>query len=86
MKLIAPIAMAVVLGGCAAQGAPSFILSGAYFPAWMLCAVIGVAGAFLARTVMVTTGLSETLPFQLFVCTSLGLIVALAAWLLWFGR
>ena len=82
----APIAILVGLGGCAAQGAPSFILFGAYFPAWMLCAVIGIAGALAARIGMVTTGLSDTLPFQLFVCTSIGLIAAISAWLLWFGR
>ena len=86
MRPIAPIAIFVGLSGCAAQGAPSFILFGAYFPAWMLCAVIGIAGALAARTAMVTTGLSDTLPFQLFVCTSFGLIAAISAWLLWFGR
>jgi hypothetical protein len=86
MRPIAPIAIFMGLGGCAAQGAPSFILFGAYFPAWMLCAVIGIAGALAARIGMVTTGLSDTLPFQLFVCTAIGLIVAISAWLLWFGR
>jgi hypothetical protein len=65
----------VALVGCAAPEAPSFILFGAYFPAWMLCAVIGIVGGVLARTAMVATGLSETLPFQLFVCASIGLMV-----------
>ena len=43
-------------------------------------------GALAARTAMVVTGLSETLPFQLFVSASLGLFVAVGAWWLWFGR
>jgi hypothetical protein len=86
MRPIAPIAIFVGLGGCAAQGAPSFILFGAYFPAWMFCALIGIAGALVARIALVTTGLSGTLPLQLLVCTSVGLIVAISAWLLWFGR
>jgi hypothetical protein len=86
MKPIAPIAFLVGLGGCTVQGAPSLILFGAYFPDWMFCAVIGIVGALAARIAMVPTGLSEILPFQLFVCSSIGLIVAIFAWLLWFGR
>jgi hypothetical protein len=86
MRPVAPIATLAGLSGCAAQGAPSFILFGAYFPAWMFCAVIGIAGALAARITMVATGLSETVPLQLFVCASIGLIVAVSAWLLWFGR
>ena len=86
MRPIAPIVMLSGLGGCAAQGAPSFILFGAYFPAWMLCAVFEIAGGLAARIALLATGLSETLPFQLFVCVAIGLIVAVSAWLLWFGR
>jgi len=73
------------VGGCSA-GAPSFDLFGAFFPAWLLCAVIGIVGAIAARAVFVSTGLSSLLPFQLFVCTATGVIVAILAWLLWFGR
>lgn len=86
MRAIAPIATLAGLGGCAAQGAPSFILFGAYFPAWMVCALIGIVGGIAARITMVATGLSETLPLQLFVCASIGLTIAVSAWPLWFGR
>jgi hypothetical protein len=79
-----------VLTGCTSGyttlGAPSFILFGAYFPAWMFCAAFGIIGAVATRVVMVTTGLSELLPFQLFVCASAGLMLAIAAWLFWFGH
>jgi hypothetical protein len=74
------------LSGCAASGASSFVLFGAYFPAWMLCAMTGVIGAIGARVVMVVSGLSDFLPFQLFVCAASGLLIAVATWLLWFGR
>lgn len=86
MKTLSPIALLAGLGACAAQGAPSFILFGAYFPAWMFCVVLGIAIALASRVGMVATGLSDTMPFQLFVCASNGLIVAVSAWLLWFGR
>lgn len=76
----------MVLTGCASRGAPSFVLFGAYFPAWMLCALIGIFIAFGARIGFVTSGLSQILPYQLFVCTSIGVIAALLIWLFWFGH
>jgi hypothetical protein len=76
----------MTLSGCSAGGAPSFDLFGAFFPAWLLCGLIGIAGAIAGRAVFVGTGLSNVVPFQLFVCTAIGVIVALMAWLLWFGR
>ena len=74
------------LSGCADAGAPSFTLFGAFFPAWMFCAAIGIVGAGLARTFFVGTGLAAVLPYQLLVCTALGTVMALAAWFLAFGE
>ena len=76
----------LLLGGCADAGAPSFALFGAFFPAWMLCATIGILGAGLARAVFVGTGLTAVLPHQLIVCTAIGTIVGIAFWLLVFGK
>ena len=73
------------LGGCASHGAPSFVLFGAFFPAWMFCALIGIFGAIAARGIFVAAGLNSVLPFQLFVCSSVGLVVATLTWLIWFG-
>jgi len=68
------------------SGAPSYSLFGAFFPAWMVCALIGIAGAIGTRVVMVASGLAKVLPLQLYVCASVGLTIALFAWLTWFGR
>ncbi len=76
----------LVLSGCSVRGAPSYALFGAYFPAWMFCAVIGVAGAIGARVALVATGLANILPFQLFVCAAVGSCLALLVWLRWFGH
>ncbi len=76
----------VCLGGCSLSGAPSFDLFGAFFPAWLLCGVIGIAGAAIARVAFVGTGLSNALPYQLAVCTAIGVITAILVWLLAFGR
>jgi hypothetical protein len=78
--------MPIGLGGCSAAGAPSFDLFGAFFPAWLLCGIIGIAGAAVARVVFVSTGLANTLPYQLAVCTAIGVITALLFWLVGFGH
>jgi YtcA family len=70
--------------GCSSVGAPSFDLFGAFFPAWMLCALIGIVGAAGARAVLTTPRLNDTIPLQLAVCTSVGVIVALLTWMVLF--
>jgi hypothetical protein len=76
----------IALGGCASHGAPSFVLFGAFFPAWMLCALIGIFGAIAARGIFVAARLNSVLPFQLFVCSSVGFVVAALTWLIWVGQ
>jgi hypothetical protein len=77
---------AVLLGptflvcGC---GAPSLIIAGAYFPAWLVCAILAVVVAAVVRGIMVATRLSQFIPFQLAVCSSIGAIVALIVWFIW---
>ena len=56
------------------MGAPSFELFGAFFPAWMLCALFGVVGAATTRLVL------AALPFQLAVCTAIGVTVGVLLW------
>jgi hypothetical protein len=73
------------LSGCSAVGAPSFVVFGAFFPAWMLCGSIGIIGAIVARAVFVGTGLANVVPHPLLVCTAIGTISATAGWLLCFG-
>jgi hypothetical protein len=65
--------------------APDFYIFGAYFPAWMLCALIAIVAAIAIRVVFVASGLSGVLPFQLFVCTAVGAIAGTLVWSLWFG-
>jgi hypothetical protein len=74
------------LSGCTVRGAPSFVIAGSYFPGWMACALIGIVLAITVRIGFVASGLAGVLPFQLFVCTAIGLCCGLLAWLLWFGQ
>ncbi len=85
-------AVLTVLGsglcGCAHAGAhvgaPSFEFFGAFFPAWMLCALAGIAGAAGTRAALVSPRLAGAIPYPLAVCTAIGVAVAVVAWLLLF--
>jgi len=70
-----------MLTGCSIAGAPSFELFGAFFPAWMFCALFGVIGAAGTRVVLTTPRLNEVIPFQLAVCTAAGVILGLLVWI-----
>jgi YtcA family len=83
--VMAPL-VASALGGCEVRGAPSFVIVGSYFPGWMFCGLIGILSAIAVRVGFVASGLGSVLPFQLFVCSAIGLCCGLLAWLLWFGQ
>lgn len=84
-RAVLALVMSCMLSGCSRGAAPSFELFGAFFPAWMLCALIGILGAAGTRVVLTTPALNGGMPFQLGVCTALGVIVALFSWMLLFG-
>ncbi len=76
------IAMLILpLGGCTLRGAPSYEILGAYFPLWLLSAVLGLVGALVAHRIFVSTGWAQTVPLQLSVCMAIGLMVAVLVWL-----
>jgi hypothetical protein len=71
---------------CAARGAPSFSLFGAFFPAWMLCAFVGIVAAIVTRVALGAIRAGTVVPNPLFVCTAVGVICGGLLWLVWFGR
>ena len=81
VRLAGVLACCIALCGCA----PSFNLFGAYFPAWLLCAGIGIASAIAARLIFVAKALNGALPFQLLLCSAIGMIVGVFSWLVLFG-
>jgi hypothetical protein len=78
-------AISMTLSGCAERGAPSFELFGAYFPAWMLVAGIGILVAAGTRVLSLAIGIAPALPFPLAISTSVGVVAAVIVWLLWFA-
>ncbi|AOJ70842.1 MULTISPECIES: hypothetical protein [Burkholderia] len=82
----ATLALCAPLEGCGSRGAPSYVLFGAYFPRWLLSAVIGAAAALVAHRLFVAAGWASVVPHQLSVCTAIGLVVAVLVWLLGTGQ
>ncbi|MPV69125.1 hypothetical protein [Burkholderia sp. BE17] len=81
LRVAAVLAPALPLAGCASHGAPSYVLFGAYFPLWLVSAIVGIVGAIGAHRVFVATGWAATVPYQLAVCTAIGLVIAVIVWL-----
>jgi hypothetical protein len=69
------------MGGC--SGSPSRNILGSYFPSWMVCALVGLVAALVARAALKATGLLAELPAPLVVLLSIGCATTFALWLLW---
>ena len=80
-KRIAWICLSGLAAGC--DGAPSRNILGSYFPSWMVCALVGIVVALVARAVLKAAGLLEELPAPLLVLLGIGCAVDFGMWLVW---
>jgi hypothetical protein len=69
------------LAGC--NGAPSRNILGSYFPSWMVCALVGIAVAAIARGVLKAVGILPELPMPFIVILAIGGAATLGLWLIW---
>ena len=69
---------ALLAAGCA----PVINIEGSFFPAWLLCLLLGVAITAALRPVLARSGLEPHLGPVLLVYPSLCLLLTFAAWLL----
>lgn len=65
--------------------APTFSLFGAFFPAWLVCAVAGIVGALSLRVAFSVIQLDDGIPFKLLTYTCAALAIDCGLWLLLFG-
>jgi hypothetical protein len=68
------------LEGCS-PGAPSLSLVGAYFPAWILCSLVGLTIGIVARVTLSATRLGQVAAYPLALCIAIGVIAGILAWL-----
>src|ERR1700757_2285630 len=85
----APLALwrvAIALPVAACSYSPTMDLLGSYFPAWMLCAVIGIVAAVIIRQILAVAGVNDYVVAPLLTYAALAVSATLLAWLLWFGH
>ena len=83
-RILRRVAMALALSGC--NHAPTIDLLGSYFPAWMLCAVVGIVAAVVIRQILAVAGINDYVVAPLLTYAGLAVSATLLAWLLWFGH
>src|ERR1700756_1395472 len=77
-------AIALPVAGCSYS--PTMNLLGSYFPAWMLCAAIGIVTAVIIRQILAVAGITDYVVAPLLTYAGLALSATLVTWLLWFGH
>jgi hypothetical protein len=85
----APLALwrvAIALPVAACSRSPTLDLLGSYFPAWMLCAAIGIVAAIIIRQVLAGAGINDYVVAPLLTYAGIAVSATLLAWLLWFGH
>ncbi|MBH1964208.1 MAG: hypothetical protein I8H77_07730 [Comamonadaceae bacterium] len=70
----------LLLAGCGSSSAPSHVFFGAYFPSWLLFALLWGMLAVAVRVVMVLMGAGATWPWPLALCLAGGFLLALVLW------
>jgi len=76
------IATCAALGGC--QRVPSINVLGAFFPSWMLCAIVGIALTLIVRRVLIAAGADDGLGPRGVVYPALALALGLGTWVVLF--
>jgi len=78
--------VAIVLAVAGCSYAPTMDLFGSYFPAWMLCAALGIVAAIIIRQILAVAGITDYVVAPLLTYAGLAVSATLLAWLLWFGH
>jgi hypothetical protein len=78
------VAIALPVAGCSYS--PTLNLLGSYFPAWMLCATVGIVAAVIIRQILAVAGINDYVVAPLLTYAGLAVSATLLVWLLWFGH
>jgi hypothetical protein len=77
------LASALLSAGC--SRAPSFNILGSFFPAWLLCGVVGITLAVITRFLFLRTDFEKELSPLILVYPALALFYTFTTWLLFFS-
>jgi hypothetical protein len=76
----------IVLAVSGCSYSPTQDLFGSYFPAWMLCAAIGIVAAVIIRQILAVAGINPYIVAPLLTYAGLAVSATLLAWLFWYGH
>jgi hypothetical protein len=71
-----------LLGGCAHS--PTVDVLGSYFPAWMLCIIVGLVSTLIVRLLLIGFGIYAHLRLKPVVFSGTTIFITLAVWLVFF--
>lgn len=83
LRIFAMLFLPPCLAGCGQ--APSFSILGSFFPAWLVCTVVGIVLAAIANRVLVRFKLDEQIAWSIVVYPCLALFFACTLWLIFFS-
>lgn len=83
LGLAACIAAVLLATGC--SRAPSFNILGSFFPAWLLCGIVGIVLAVVTRFIFLRTNFEKELSPLILVYPCLALFYTFTTWLLFFS-
>ena len=72
----------LLLGGCAHS--PTVDVLGSYFPAWMLCIIVGLVSTLIVRLLLIGVGIYVHLRLKPVLFSSTAIFFTLAVWLAFF--
>ncbi|WP_371134913.1 YtcA family lipoprotein [Shewanella oncorhynchi] len=55
---------------------PSIPFYGAYFPFWLVCALVGILGSVLIRILLIRLGIDESVPLRTIVYIAFACLIA----------
>jgi hypothetical protein len=64
--------------------APSVPMFGAFFPGWMLCALLGIGLAVIVRVLSIVTGLARVVAIPPVIYPLLAMLFAAVGWIFFF--
>ena len=78
------LAAPLLVTACSAAQAQDVL--GSFFPAWMLCAAIGIVASVACRIVLGAAGIEPYVPAAPLTYIAVAVAMTLLVWLLWFGH
>jgi len=83
--VLAPSCAAAMMTATGCSRAPSFNILGSFFPAWLLCGILGIVSTVIVRVLFVRTGFEKELSPLILVYPCMAAFFTFSIWLVFFS-